>query len=249
MRLGDDFHRDPRARAAGKDGRALYVAARCWSSDRGTDGAIPDCMLPVLACDADVPPAAADALVAVGLWSRENAGWRDVGYLADNPSSDAKAARSARISAERAAAGRAGADSRWQKWQTDGKPMAKEEEEKACSSSSSSSDAHARATVPVQLSLGSDPPAAHDPRVVAAVELEVDRRQDERRGQPLVYPEAWRRRVREKLGEFAVLVSAEAATDPDASAEDLWRRARGSGSIDVLDRIISDADRKERAVP
>lgn len=66
--LDDEFFRHPKARAAGKDGRALYLAALCYSASQLTDGFVPHNALAVIAAEAEVRPSLARRLVDVGFW-------------------------------------------------------------------------------------------------------------------------------------------------------------------------------------
>jgi len=68
-RMDDGFLTHPKALAAGKDGRALFVAGGLYSAGEYTDGRIPAGSLALIAAAADVRPAAtARRLVEVGLW-------------------------------------------------------------------------------------------------------------------------------------------------------------------------------------
>ena len=80
VKLDDQFYSHPKARAVGRDGRALYVAALCHASAHLTDGAITSASVPLLAAMAEVDPATADLLVTSGLWALSDDGYRIVGY-------------------------------------------------------------------------------------------------------------------------------------------------------------------------
>lgn len=86
VRLDDGFYRHPKARAVGKDGRALFLAACCWSAANLTDGAIPATALSMILSDAEVPPRTVDRLVAEGLWETNGHGWVIHDFLAYNRS-------------------------------------------------------------------------------------------------------------------------------------------------------------------
>lgn len=77
VKLDEGFFFDPRALAAGRDGRDLYLAAMCWSNQRLTDGVVPASSLPLVAFGAGVPDAdqAASRLCEVGLWTNHPDGW------------------------------------------------------------------------------------------------------------------------------------------------------------------------------
>lgn len=88
VKLDDAFFRHDKARSAGKDGRALFVASLCYAADRRSDGFIADTHLGVLAAEAEVRPAVATRLVEVGLWERVDGGYHVHDYLDYQPSSD-----------------------------------------------------------------------------------------------------------------------------------------------------------------
>lgn len=89
-KLDDGFFRHPKARAAGKDGRALFVAGLCWAASHLTDGFIAETDLGLIAAEAEVRPApTARRLVEVGLWEPVDGGWAIHDYLDYNPSAEA----------------------------------------------------------------------------------------------------------------------------------------------------------------
>lgn len=88
VRLDDQFFRHAKARAAGKDGRALYLAALCFASANLTDGIIRSIDLPLLAAEAEVKPSTARRLVDAGLWHVVEGGWRIHDWEHRNPSAD-----------------------------------------------------------------------------------------------------------------------------------------------------------------
>ena len=75
MRLDDGFFRHPKARAAGKDGRALMLAGMCWSAANLTDGHIPVDSLTQILSDAEVKRVALERVAAAGLWHPGVDGW------------------------------------------------------------------------------------------------------------------------------------------------------------------------------
>jgi hypothetical protein len=104
-KLDDGFMTHPKALAAGKDGRALFIAGLLYAARELTDGAISDTALPLIATAAEVRgKATAAKLVAVGLWETAGEGWQIHDYHDYNPSADAE--RSKRRA--RAEAGRKG---------------------------------------------------------------------------------------------------------------------------------------------
>lgn len=96
VKLDDGFFRNAKAIAAGRDGRAMYLAGLCFCAAGETDGKIAAEAVRIIAADADVPAKTADKLVAVGLWRREGHQYDVPDYLLYNPSrSQAVAARQA----------------------------------------------------------------------------------------------------------------------------------------------------------
>lgn len=75
VKLDDGFFRNRKARLAGKDGRALFLAGLCYCGATLTDGHIATVDLSVIAAEADVKPAVANTLVKVGLWEKVDDGW------------------------------------------------------------------------------------------------------------------------------------------------------------------------------
>jgi hypothetical protein len=70
VKLDDQFFLNPKALLAGKDGRALYLTALCWTAQQSTGGLLSGASLPVLAALSDVPDwqRTARHLVDIGLW-------------------------------------------------------------------------------------------------------------------------------------------------------------------------------------
>lgn len=79
FRVDVGFWDHPKAIAAGRDGRGLYLCAIGWARGQLTDGHIPATVLPLLAFKDGMPidsaAAASDRLVEVGLWERTANGW------------------------------------------------------------------------------------------------------------------------------------------------------------------------------
>ena len=104
-KIDDQFFDHPKARAAGKDGRALFMAGLCWSAGQLTDGFIAITDLSLIAAKAGVRGAfTARELVNVGLWEKTIGGWRIHDYADFNPSADVVM----EIRQQRAKAGRRG---------------------------------------------------------------------------------------------------------------------------------------------
>jgi hypothetical protein len=76
VRLDDGFYTHPKARAAGLQGRALYIAALCWSNQNLTDGHIPTDSLALICAYAEVKPTVAKKLAELGLWDVTDGGWQ-----------------------------------------------------------------------------------------------------------------------------------------------------------------------------
>lgn len=83
VKLDDGFFLHPKAIAAGRDARDVYLAALCWSNQQMTDGIIPAHTLPLIAALAGVADydAAATRLVEVQLWHNHVDGWEIHGFL------------------------------------------------------------------------------------------------------------------------------------------------------------------------
>ena len=99
---GFPFHR--KAILAGKDGRALYITALCWSSGQLTDGVIDAAVVPMLCAISDVAnvEATAKQLVKVGLWEIVDGDYVIHDYHDYNPDAcKVKAIREARAEAGR----------------------------------------------------------------------------------------------------------------------------------------------------
>lgn len=130
-KLDDGFFRSRKARAAGRDGRALFVAGLCWCAGHLTDGLIAASDLGLIAAEAEVrAKPTMRRLVEVGLWHEPGhdcprcepcpAGhWLVHDYLLYNPTAEAERAK--RLA--RAEAGRKGG----QRSRPPSKPEAKPE--------------------------------------------------------------------------------------------------------------------------
>lgn len=78
VKLDDGFFRNSKARAAGMNGRSLYLAALCHCAAALTDGHITKADLRVIAAEADVlrPKNVVRTLVELGLWHETEDGWQ-----------------------------------------------------------------------------------------------------------------------------------------------------------------------------
>jgi len=121
VRIDDQFLTHPKVIAAGKDGRAMFIAGLCYSSSNLTDGFIPLGAVPIVAAMAEVKPTASAQLVKVGLWETVPDGYAIHDFLDYQPSRVDVEQQRGDLSKKRAAAGRKGAERRWQsERQTDG---------------------------------------------------------------------------------------------------------------------------------
>lgn len=74
VKLDVDYFRNPKARAAGRTGRALHLASIAYSGSQLTDGRISADTLAVILAEAGVPPRAVRLVVAAGLWVPDASG-------------------------------------------------------------------------------------------------------------------------------------------------------------------------------
>lgn len=81
VKIDDQFFFKPRARQAGKDGRAMFWAGLCYCAANLTDGAIVKPSLPFVAAMAEVELSVADLLVEIGLWEDHGDRYEVVDYL------------------------------------------------------------------------------------------------------------------------------------------------------------------------
>lgn len=103
-RLDDGYPHHTKLLAAGPDALALDIAGICYANRCGTDGWVPDVMLPALYPPLKRPRKAADRLVEVGRWERADDGW----WIHDFADYNFSAAEAAERKAKRAEAGRKG---------------------------------------------------------------------------------------------------------------------------------------------
>lgn len=77
VKIDDGFFLHPKAIAAGRDGRDIFLAAICWSNQQMTDGIVPAHTLPLIAALAGVADydQAAQKLCDAGLWANHVEGW------------------------------------------------------------------------------------------------------------------------------------------------------------------------------
>lgn len=120
VRLDDGFVTHPRMVAAGKDGRALFIAGLCYCGKHSTDGRIPKAAIPMLAAQAGVRPATSKRLIDAGSWIDHDTEIEVHDFLEYNPSREQTTERRAEISKKKAEAGRKGAQARWGDSKTNG---------------------------------------------------------------------------------------------------------------------------------
>lgn len=97
-KLDDGFFDHPKARAAGKDGRELFLAGLCHAARNLTDGFLATADLPLLAAKAEVNgPKVARLLVEIDWWHDAEGGWEIHDFLERNPPKE-------KVEAERAKA-------------------------------------------------------------------------------------------------------------------------------------------------
>lgn len=102
VRLDDAFFRNGKARAAGREARALYIAGLCHCAALLTDGWIRRTDLGLISVEADVSPKVANRLVSAGLWVVSGDRFHVPDYLDYNPSREqVMAAREAAKSRKR----------------------------------------------------------------------------------------------------------------------------------------------------
>ncbi|MFZ5863004.1 MAG: hypothetical protein ACOYXR_09220 [Nitrospirota bacterium] len=100
-KLDDQFFVNRKARAAGLEGRSLFLASVCYCAMQQNDGCFPVGDLEVVAAMAGVPQDIAERLVTIGLWHATEGGYEVHEYLKYNPSREQVVARKER--AEKAA--------------------------------------------------------------------------------------------------------------------------------------------------
>ncbi len=105
VKLDDTFFGNPKVIEAGRDARDLYIAGLCYCNRHLTDGLILVGALSRIAAEAEIKNArgCSERLVTVGLWEREDGGFRVHDYLEYQP-------RRERTLADRAATAKRQAD-------------------------------------------------------------------------------------------------------------------------------------------
>jgi hypothetical protein len=121
-KLDDNFHSHAKTLAAGLEANGFYCRALSYCANHMTDGFVPDSFV-ALHLRGKVRNRVLERLLTVGLLEKVNGGFHIPDWLDYNPSK----ADLARLKADRSAAGRRGAASKWgdkSHSKSDGKPMA-----------------------------------------------------------------------------------------------------------------------------
>jgi hypothetical protein len=215
VKLDDGFFGHPKARSAGKDGRALFLAGLCYAGANLTDGKLSTSDLPIIAAMAEVPKNRARILVECGLWDEVADGWQIHEFLERNPSretveSEREAAR------ERMRKVRSSRSSPEQSPKSQGNfersspnPVPSRPEENNSSLPTDSVEAHPQA-------VDDDPLEGAGQRARAAIDALADSRLATANGveNPRAYRAAIRGELEATLGETAFDL---AQADPDAT--------------------------------
>lgn len=101
VKVDDQFFVNRKSRAAGLEGRALFLASVCYCAMQLNDGVFPADDLEVVAALAGVPQDIGDRLITIGLWHAIEGDIHVHQYLTHNPSREQVIARKER--AEKAA--------------------------------------------------------------------------------------------------------------------------------------------------
>jgi len=161
--LDDNFPNHPKAIAAGRLARDLFVCGLCYCRKYHTDGFIPKKAISALGCGPD-PKRDVEALLRVGFWDAADGGYVVHGYREMYADSDAKASADIRRQQKRDA-GKKGGQASWAARQQRGeitvaapKQSASKQDEAATKQpASTSAEAHrngSERTGSVQLHLG-----------------------------------------------------------------------------------------------
>jgi hypothetical protein len=237
VRLDDGFMRHPKAQAAGLQGRALFISGLCWCAANLTDGRIPKAMIPLLAFEAGVKPAAAAALVKVGLWDEDGDGYAVHDWLDYNRSRDVITdVRASRSEAGRRGGLRSGDSRRGSNDEANTKQLASANGKQVACCASNPSPAQPSPAQPIGLESSAaaalrcrEAPAA----AAAAVDLILTIRERQQEGRVL-HPVVWRTKTRPKIAEeFADQIAGYLADHPDAGAEEIVTAGCGFTRWDI----------------
>jgi hypothetical protein len=108
--LEDDFHSHPKVIAAGLDGAGLFARALSYCACHLTDGHVPGPWVKEIA-----GTKIARKVTAAGLWQETDGGYLIPDYNEFNPTREYVEKQRSELSEKRAAAGRKGAQKRWQR--------------------------------------------------------------------------------------------------------------------------------------
>jgi len=88
VKLDVDYFANPKALAAGRNGRDLHLASICWVARYLTDGFVPADAVKSIAADAGLngPRDAVDRVVSAGLWIPNGHGYDIKDYVETNGS-------------------------------------------------------------------------------------------------------------------------------------------------------------------
>lgn len=240
VKIDDQFLTHPKALAAGKDGRALFIAALCHSAAHLTDGIVARTSLPTIAAAADVRgPSTAARLVAVGLWHEHPDGWEIHDYHDHNPTSDDVKAQRELVSRRRSEAGKRGAAKRWGNGKADSKPMANADSQNGKAVAPSPSPSLIPPSPPIAPPTETPPnvagagaPTDDDNPTTRTVEAALDHmaqcdlHRARAEGQPIRQPAAWTRTARTNRAnahrhDLTVLAAGQPGIDPVDLAEQI----------------------------
>lgn len=118
VRLDEDFAEHPKVVTAGPLAMAMHVAGLCYANRNSTDGRIPRPIAKRLIDLDDFTQSWEDVvadLLTAGMWTETEQGFEIHDYLEYQPSKADVEAKRADLHAKRAAAGRKGAEARWDK--------------------------------------------------------------------------------------------------------------------------------------
>jgi hypothetical protein len=220
VRLDDGFMRHPKAQAAGLQGRALFISGLCWCAANLTDGRIPKAMLPLLAFEAGVKPAAAATLVKVGLWDEDADGYAVHDWLDYNRSRDVITdVRASRSEAGRRGGLRSGDSRRGSNDEATSKQLASANGKQVACGASNPSPAQPSPRA-VDLSAAAAARCCEGP-AAAALDLILQIRRS-KEGSGLRNPRRWAETVRAGLEtEHGPTIAAHLADYPEATVTDL----------------------------
>lgn len=237
VRLDCGFFRHQKAARAGKDGRALFLAALCYCGEHLTDGRVPKAVIRLLASESEVKPSVAKAVTDAGLWTDEGDCYviRDFLEMGNQARSTVESERdrwreSKRRNRTRPADVPPGHDeeSRRESRESPGHVPAPTAQHSTAQHKTNAESLSAAAAVRCR----------EEPAAAAAVDLILTIRETQQRHR-IESLAMWRQKTRPKLAdEFGEMIAAHLELNPDALIEDLvvacgfdaWDVARAVGS-------------------